>query len=88
MAKKGGVQKPSTSLVKYLNIAAAGIGIVSVLLDALVPVAQQLGKKSEARQGLERAISLTIFLTLIRATPRFIGQVRKLQAQLAAEVAG
>ena len=39
--------------MKYLNIAAAAIGIAGVVLDVVVPIAQQLGKKKAAREGLE-----------------------------------
>jgi uncharacterized membrane protein YvlD (DUF360 family) len=84
--KKGEIQYPSSPVVKYLNITAAVLGIISVVIDALVPIAQQVGKKREAREGLERAINMTILLTVIRTVPRLVGQVRKLQAQLATEV--
>ena len=84
---KGEIQYPSSSLVKYLNIAAAVLGIVSIVLDAVVPVAQQIGKKKPARSGLEQAITMTIFFTAIRTIPRMVREVRKLQAQLDATVA-
>lgn len=89
MAGKGSgeIQHPSSNLVKYLNVLAAGIGIVALVLDAAVPVAQQLGKRKEAKEGLERAINMTILLALIRTVPQLFRQIRKLQAQLGAEVA-
>jgi hypothetical protein len=83
---QGEIQYPSSGLVKYLNIVAAGLGIASIALDAVVPIAQQLGKRKQARAGLESAIRMTILLTLIRTVPRLFGQVRKLRAQLATEV--
>lgn len=89
MAGKGNgeIQYPSSSLVKYLNIIAAALGIISLILDAVVPIAQQLGKKEQAREGLQRAITLTILFTVIRTIPRLFREVRKLRAQLATEVA-
>ena len=89
MAGKGNgeIQYPSSSLVKYLNIIAAALGIISLVLDAVVPIAQQLGKKEQAREGLQRAITLTILFTVIRTIPRLFREVRKLRAQLATEVA-
>jgi hypothetical protein len=83
---QGEIQYPSSSLVKYLNIVAAALGIVSTVLDAVVPIAQQLGKRKQAKQGLESAIRMTILLTIIRTVPRLFGQVRKLRAQLSTEV--
>jgi hypothetical protein len=89
VAKKGAgaVQYPSSSLVKYLNITAAALGIVSVVLDAAVPIAQQMGKKKQARAGLERAIYMTVLFTLIRTVPRLFRETRKLRAQLDTQVA-
>ncbi len=89
MAGKGDgeIQYPSSNLVKYLNILAATLGIISIVLDAVVPVAQQVGKKKQAKEGLERAITLTIFLTAIRTVPRVIRETRKLRAQLRTPVA-
>jgi len=83
----GEIQYPSSSLVKYLNIVAALLGIVSIVLDAVVPVVQQVGKQKQAKSGLERAITLTILLTVIRTVPRLIREVRKLRAQVRTPVA-
>jgi hypothetical protein len=69
-----------------LNLAAASVTVVSVLLDAAVPVAQQLGKNKQAKAGLERAISVTILFTLARTVPRLIGAVRTFRTQLATPV--
>jgi hypothetical protein len=84
---EGEIQYPSSSLVKYLNILAALLGIISIVLDAVVPVAQQVGKQKQAKSGLERAITLTILLTVIRTVPRLIREVRKLRAQVSTPVA-
>ena len=83
----GEIQYPSSALVKYLNILAAAIGIISVVLDVVVPVAQQVGKKKQAREGLERAMTMTILFSLVRALPRVIREVRRLRAQMATRVA-
>lgn len=89
MAKKGQgeIKYPSSALVKYLNVVAAVLGIISIVLDAVVPIAQQLGKRKQAKAGLESAIRVTLLLTVIRTVPRLFREVRKLRAQLAAEVA-
>jgi hypothetical protein len=73
-------------VVKYLNLAAASVTVVSVILDAAVPVAQQLGKNKQAKAGIEGAINLTILFTLVRTVPRLIGAVRTFRAQLATPV--
>jgi hypothetical protein len=83
----GEIQYPSSNLVKYLNILAATLGIISIVLDAVVPVAQQVGKKRQAKEGLERAITMTLFYTTIRTVPRVIREVRKLRAQMRTPVA-
>lgn len=83
---QGEIQYPSSSLVKYLNIVAAGLGIASTVLDAMVPIAQQLGKRKQAKQGLETAIRMTILFTIVRTVPRLFREVRKLRAQLSTEV--
>jgi hypothetical protein len=83
---EGEIQYPSSSLVKYLNIIAAALGIASVVLDAAVPIVQQLGKKKQARSGLERAIAMTVLFTLIRTVPRMFREVRKLRAQIDTKV--
>jgi hypothetical protein len=83
----GEIQYPSSNLVKYLNILAATLGIISIVLDAVVPVAQQVGKKKQAKEGLERAITMTLFFTAIRTVPRVIREVRKLRAQMRTPVA-
>ena len=86
--RDGEIQYPSSKLVKNLNVLAAGLGIASIVLDAVVPVAQQIGKKKQAKDGLERAISMMIFFTAIRTVPRLIREVRKLRAQIGTPVAG
>ncbi len=83
----GEIQYPSSALAKYLNILAAAIGIISVVLDVVVPVAQQVGKNKQAREGLERAMTMTILFSLVRALPRVIREVRRLRAQMATRVA-
>jgi hypothetical protein len=80
------IQYPSSQVVKYLNLAAASVTVVSVILDAAVPVAQQLGKNKQAKAGLEGAINMTILLTLVRTVPRLVGAVRIFRAQLATPV--
>jgi hypothetical protein len=84
---QGEIQYPSSSLVKYLNILAAVLGIVSTVLDGVVPLAQQVGKKKQAKAGLESAIRMTVLFTIIRTVPRLFRDIRKLRAQLQAEVA-
>lgn len=84
----GEIRYPSTRLVKNLNVLSAGLGIASIVLDALVPVAQQVGKKKQAKDGLERAISVMIFFTAIRTVPRLIREIRRLRAQMGTPVAG
>jgi hypothetical protein len=85
--KQGEIQYPSSQVVKYLNVLATTLGIASAVLDVMVPIAQQMGKKKQAKEGLERAISLTILFAMIRTLPRLFGAVRKLRAQMAAPVA-
>lgn len=85
--REGGIQYPSSKLVKYLNVLAAGLGIASTVLDAVVPVVQQVGKNKQAKEGLERAISLVVFLTAIRTVPRLVREIRRLRAQLGTPVA-
>ena len=88
MAKGSGeIEYPSSKLVKYLGVAAAALGIASAVLDVVTPIAQQLGKNKKAKSGLERAISVTVLFTLVKAAPRLAGQVRKLRSQLEADVA-
>ena len=82
----GEIQHPSTTLVKYLGIAAAAVGVLAAVLDIALPLAQQLGKNKQAKEGLGKAISLNVMLGLVRTAPRVFGQVRKLRAQLNAEV--
>jgi hypothetical protein len=84
---QGEIQFPSSALVKYLNIIAAALGIVSIVLDAVVPVAQQVGKRQQAKEGLESAIRMTIMFAIIRTVPRLFREVRKLRAQLDTQVA-
>jgi hypothetical protein len=83
----GEIQHPSSKFVKYLNVLAATLGIISIVLDAAVPVAQQVGKKKQAKEGLERAIAIAIFLTAIRTIPRLIREVRRLRAQIDVPIA-
>jgi|GEM_PF-1617238 len=80
--REGEIQYPSSKLVKYLNLIAASVGIASIVLDAAVPIVQQMGKKKEAKEGLERAISLSLLFVAIRTLPRLIREVRKLRAQM------
>ncbi|HXT34926.1 MAG TPA: hypothetical protein VN837_05055 [Chloroflexota bacterium] len=83
----GEIQHPSTALVKYLGVAAAAVGVLAAVLDVALPLAQQLGKNKQAKDGLGKAISMSVLLSLARSAPRVLGQVRKLRAQLNAEVA-
>ena len=83
----GEIQHPSTTLVKYLGVAAAAVGVIAAVLDVALPLAQELGKNKQAKDGLGKAISLSVLLSLVRSAPRVLGQVRKLRAQLNAEVA-
>jgi hypothetical protein len=83
----GEIQYPSTALVKNLNILAASVGIIGIVLDAVVPVAQQVGKNKRAKSGLERAIAITMFMVAIRTVPRLVKEVRTLRAQIQTPVA-
>jgi len=86
VAKEGEIQYPSSPLVKYLNVLAVGLTIAGVVLDAALPILQQVGKNKQAKSGLEKAIGMTIFFTLIRTVPRLFSQTKKLRAQLQAGV--
>jgi hypothetical protein len=81
------IEYPSSALVQYLKVASAAIGIIGVLLDVAVPIAQQLGKKKPAKEGLEGPIRMSVLLALVRGVPRMIGAVRTLRAQLSTQVA-
>jgi hypothetical protein len=83
----GEIENPSSKLVKYLGVAAAALGIAGAVLEVVTPIAQQMGKNKKAKAGLERAISVSVLFTLVKAGPRLVGQVRKLRAQLEADVA-
>ena len=48
---EGEIQYPSSSLVKYLNIAAAALGIASVVLDARSPSLSNWGSRNRQKRA-------------------------------------
>jgi uncharacterized membrane protein YjfL (UPF0719 family) len=86
MAGDKQIEYPSSTLVKYLKVAAAAMSVAGVLLDVAVPIAQQIGKKKPAKEGLEGAIRLSVVLALVRGIPRLVGAVRTLRGQLSTQV--
>ena len=74
---------PSTSFVRKLSIAAAALSAAAVAAEAAAVVAQQLGKSDREKSGLEGAVRMTIALTLAKAMPTLLKEIRTISEQMA-----
>jgi hypothetical protein len=54
-----------------------------VAAEAAAVVAQQLGKTAREKSGLEGAVRMTIALTLAKAMPTLLKEIRTISEQMA-----
>ena len=73
---------PSTSLVRKMSIAAAALSAAAVAAQAAAAVAQQLGKTDREKSGLEGAVRMTIALTLAKAVPTLLKEIRTISEEM------
>jgi hypothetical protein len=77
------VEYPSSDIVRLLNIVAAVLTVLSIIVQTLVPILQQMGKRKPEREGLETAMLLTIVGIVARSVPTLVREIKNLRQQMA-----
>ncbi len=77
------IEYPSTGLVRTLNVLAAVLTVLSIVVQTLVPILQQMGKRKSEKEGLETAMLVTILGIIVRSAPTLMREIRNLREQLA-----
>jgi len=78
----GPVVYPSASRVRTLSIVAAAASAVAIAAQAIVSISQQTGKSKREKAGLEGAVRLTIAVTLARAIPSILSEIRTIRREM------
>jgi hypothetical protein len=73
---------PSSQMVRRLNIAAAVLTAAAIAAQAGVEVLQQTSKSKTEKAGLESAVRLSIAVTLAKAVPSLLSQIRTISTEL------
>jgi len=76
------VEFPSSQLVRRLNIAAGILTAAAIAAQAGVEILQQTSKSKAEKAGLETAVRLDIAVTLARAVPSLLSQIRTISTEL------
>jgi len=77
------IEYPSTNLVRTLNIVAAVLTVLSIIVQTLVPILQQTGKRKSEKEGLEGAVMLSVLGVLARSIPTLLREIKNLREQMA-----
>jgi len=78
----GPVVYPSAGGVRMLSIVAAAASVVAIAAQAVVAISQQTGKSKREKAGLEGAVRLTIAVTLARAIPSVLSEIRTIRREM------
>ncbi len=78
----GPVVYPSANRVRTLSIVAAAASAVAIAAQAIVAISQQTGKSKREKAGLEGAVRLTIAVTLARAIPSVLSEIRTIRREM------
>jgi len=78
----GPVVYPSAGGVRMLSIVAAAASAVAIAAQAVVAISQQTGKSKREKAGLEGAVRLTIAVTLARAIPSVLSEIRTIRREM------
>jgi hypothetical protein len=73
---------PSSTMVHRLHIAAGVLTAAAIAAQAAVDILQQTSKSKAEKAGLESAIRLDIAVTLARAVPSVLSQIRTVSTEL------
>lgn len=76
------VKYPSSKAVRRLSIVASALTAAAIAAQAAVKILQQTGKSKSERAGLEGAVRMTIAVTLAKAVPSLLSEVRTLSREL------
>ena len=76
------IEYPSSDLVRTLNIIAAVLTVLSIIVQTLVPILQQMGKRKSEKEGLETAVMLSILGIIARSLPTLVRELRNLRDQM------
>lgn len=76
------VKYPSSAAVRRLSIAASALTVAAIAAQAAVKILQQTSKSKAERAGLEGAVRMTIAVTLAKAVPSLLSEVRTLSREL------
>lgn len=78
----GPVVYPSSGRVRTLSIVAAAASAVAIAAQTIVSISQQTGKSRREKAGLEGAVRLTIAVTLARAIPSILSEIRTIRREM------
>ncbi len=76
------VKYPSADLVRTLSIVAAVLSAAAIAAQAAVSIMQQFSKTKVEKAGIEGAVRMSIAVTLARAIPSVLSEVRTINREL------
>ncbi len=76
------VRYPSAEAPRLLNVVASALSAAAIAAQAAVAISQQMGKSKREKAGLEGAIRLTLAVTLARAIPSVLSEIRTINREL------
>jgi len=71
---------PGANRVRVLSIVAAAASAIAA--QAVVAISQQTSKSKREKAGLEGAIRMTIAVTLAKAVPSLLGEIRTIRREM------
>lgn len=76
------VPYPSANRVRTLSIIAAALSAAAIAAQTAVVIMQQTSKSKAEKAGLEGAIRMTIMVSLVRAVPSILSEIRTINREL------
>jgi len=76
------VSYPSGEAPRMLNVVASALSAAAIVAQAAVAISQQMGKSKREKAGLEGAIRMTLAVTLARAIPSVLSEIRTINREL------
>ena len=73
---------PANRLVRILTIAASGLSAAAMTAQVAVKIVQVGSKSKQERAGIEGAVKLTLAVTVVKAFPAVLKEIRTLSKEL------
>jgi len=73
---------PGANRVRVLSIVAAVASAIAIAAQATVAISQQTSKSKREKAGLEGAIRMTIAVTVAKAVPSILSEIRTIRREM------